>query len=101
MALDREQVAKIAYLGRLSLTESELNQMTGQLGSIVDLIGQLNEVETSQVEPMVHAIELENVLAKDVVKPSLHAKACWRMHPIATKNVFALRPCGIRNPKFR
>lgn len=71
MALDREQVAKTAHLARLSLSESELEQMTGQLGSIVDLIGQLNEVDTTDAEPMVHAIELENVLAEDVVRPSL------------------------------
>ena len=71
MSLDRQQVAKIAYLARLSLTESELDEMTQQLGKIVDLVDQLSEVNTDGVEPMVHAIELQNVLEQDEVKSSL------------------------------
>lgn len=71
MTLDRAQVEKIAYLARLSLSETELDQMTTQLGRIVEFVDQLSELNTDGVEPLVHAIELQNVMAEDRVQPSL------------------------------
>jgi aspartyl-tRNA(Asn)/glutamyl-tRNA(Gln) amidotransferase subunit C len=71
MALDRQQVAKIASLARLSFTDSELDELTTQLSKIVDMVDQLGKVNTDGIEPMVHAIELENVLKADEIEPSL------------------------------
>jgi aspartyl-tRNA(Asn)/glutamyl-tRNA(Gln) amidotransferase subunit C len=76
VALTREQVAKIAHLARLSFTDSELDDLTLQLGKIVGLVDELSQVNTDGIEPMVHAIESENVLKADEIKPSLpRAKA--------------------------
>ncbi len=88
MALDRSQVAKIAYLARLSLTDTELDDMTVQLGKIVDLVDQLSLVNTDGVEPMVHAIELENVLKADEVKPSLAREKALSNAPDADEECF-------------
>lgn len=71
MALSREQVAKIAHLARLSFSDAELDDLTIQLGKIVGLVDELSSVNTDGVEPMVHAIELENVLKADEIQPSL------------------------------
>jgi aspartyl-tRNA(Asn)/glutamyl-tRNA(Gln) amidotransferase subunit C len=71
MALTRDQVEKIAFLARLSLQPSEVDGFTQQLGQIVDLVDKLGQLDTTGVEPMVHAIELENVMMEDSVKPSL------------------------------
>jgi aspartyl-tRNA(Asn)/glutamyl-tRNA(Gln) amidotransferase subunit C len=88
MSLDRQQVAKIAYLARLSLTESELDEMTKQLVKIVDLVDQLSEVNTDGVEPMVHAIELQNVLQLDEVKTSLPREKALANAPDADEECF-------------
>ncbi len=88
MSLDRQQVAKIAYLARLSLTESELDEMTQQLGKIVDLVDQLSEVDTEGVEPMVHAIELQNVLQQDEIKSSLPREKALANAPDADEECF-------------
>jgi len=88
MSLDRQQVAKIAYLARLSLTESELDEMTQQLGKIVDLVDQLSEVNTDGVEPMVHAIELQNVLQQDEIKSSLPREKALANAPDADEECF-------------
>lgn len=88
MSLDRQQVAKIAYLARLSLTEAELDEMTQQLVKIVDLVDQLSEVNTDGVEPMVHAIELQNVLQKDEIKSSLPREKALVNAPDADEECF-------------
>jgi aspartyl-tRNA(Asn)/glutamyl-tRNA(Gln) amidotransferase subunit C len=71
MSLSRAQVEKVSLLARLRLTGDELDRMTAQLGQIVDYVQTLAEVDTSQVEPMAHAVERTNVFRDDVVAASL------------------------------
>jgi len=88
MSLDRAQVAKIALLARLSLSEQELDSATDQLGKIVDLFRQLDQVNTDGVEPLVHAIELHNVLAADQVVPSIERELVLKNAPSADEECF-------------
>ena len=55
MALSREEVQKVSLLGRLLLSDEELDRMTSQLGAILDYMELLGEVNTDGVEPMAHA----------------------------------------------
>lgn len=71
MAITAADVEKVALLSRLILTPEELASMTSELGAIVGYVDQLGEVDTEGIEPMVHAIELENVTKDDTVAPSL------------------------------
>jgi aspartyl-tRNA(Asn)/glutamyl-tRNA(Gln) amidotransferase subunit C len=71
MALTRADVEKVALLARLQLTPAELDTMTGQLAQIVEYVDLLGAVNTDDVAPMAHAVELTNVFAADVVEPSL------------------------------
>jgi len=70
-SLDRETVLKVARLGRLKLAEHEIDDYVQKLGQILTYVEQLNEVNTDDVEPMAHAVELQNVFRDDVVRPSL------------------------------
>jgi len=88
MSLDRAQVAKIALLARLSLSEQELDSATDQLGKIVDLFRQLDQVNTDGVEPLVHAIELHNVLAADQTVPSIERELALKNAPSADDECF-------------
>lgn len=88
MSLDRAQVAKIALLARLSLSEQELDAATEQLGKIVDLFRQLDQVNTDGIEPLVHAIELHNVLAVDQVAPSIGRELALKNAPSADEECF-------------
>ena len=63
-----KEVEHVAKLARLELTESEKEKYTKQLGAILDYVQQMNEVDTSDVEPMSHAIPLTNVMREDEVK---------------------------------
>lgn len=71
MSISRQEIEKVALLGRLRLSDAELAAMTEELGRIVSYVGQLAEVNTEGVEPMAHAMELANVFKDDVVADSL------------------------------
>jgi aspartyl-tRNA(Asn)/glutamyl-tRNA(Gln) amidotransferase subunit C len=71
MSLTRDDVRKVSLLARLLLSEDELDKMTEQLGQIVGYVDQLSELDTDDVQPMAHAVELVNVFAEDEVRPSL------------------------------
>lgn len=71
MSLSRQQVAKVASLARLALSADELDRMTGELQKIVGLVSQLEEVETTNVAPLAHPLDSENVFRADELRPSL------------------------------
>jgi aspartyl-tRNA(Asn)/glutamyl-tRNA(Gln) amidotransferase subunit C len=71
MTLSRADVEKVALLARLELSAAELDALTPQLQQIVEYVETLNELNTEGVEPMAHALEVANVFADDVARPSL------------------------------
>jgi aspartyl-tRNA(Asn)/glutamyl-tRNA(Gln) amidotransferase subunit C len=71
MSLSRQQVEKVSLLARLRLSPEELETMTAQLGQIVDYMALLEELDTEQVPPMAHAVDVANVFRADEVRPSL------------------------------
>jgi aspartyl-tRNA(Asn)/glutamyl-tRNA(Gln) amidotransferase subunit C len=66
MSLSIEDVGKVALLARLRLSQEELATFTGQLNVIVDYVAQLQELDTRDVEPLAHGVELSNVFRDDV-----------------------------------
>jgi len=81
MSLTRADVEKVAVLARLELTEAEIDQMTAQLAQIVGYVEQLAAVDTDDVEPMAHAVEVQNVFAADIVEASLSRQAALANAP--------------------
>ena len=70
-SLSRDDVAHVAHLARLGLTDAELSRLEGQLNHIVDQYAVLAELPTDDIPPTAQTIELENILRDDVVTPSL------------------------------
>ena len=66
MSLTAAEIAKVALLARLRVNPSELETFTGQLNSIVEYVAQLQELDTTGVEPLAHGIEMHNVFRDDV-----------------------------------
>ncbi len=71
MSLTRNEVEKVSLLARLRLSDGQLDTMTAQLGQIVGYVELLSELDTENVEPMVHAIEAFNVFTGDDLGESL------------------------------
>ena len=72
-SIDTEMVKHIGRLSRIELTEQELQALPQQLGAILDYFDKLQQLDTTDVEPMAHAVELHNVLAADEPGRSLTA----------------------------
>ncbi|MBQ0140599.1 MAG: Asp-tRNA(Asn)/Glu-tRNA(Gln) amidotransferase subunit GatC [Kurthia sp.] len=66
-----EEVKHVANLARLAITEEEAERFAGQLGAITDFATQLNELDTTNVEPTTHVLPLVNVLREDVAVKGL------------------------------
>ncbi len=88
MSLTREEVAKVALLARLRLRPDELDVFTSQLSSIVDFVAQLQEVDTTQVEPLAHGVEVRNVFREDVPGPALTREAALSNAPKRSTDCF-------------
>jgi len=69
--IDLDQVRHVAKLARLALPAEKLEKFTGQIESILEYIAKINRLDTSNVEPMAHALPIHNALRDDVVQPSL------------------------------
>ena len=71
MKIDKNTLRKIAHLGRLEFDPKHEESMTKSLTSILDWVEKLNEVNTENVEPLIHMSEEINVFREDVVRPHL------------------------------
>jgi aspartyl-tRNA(Asn)/glutamyl-tRNA(Gln) amidotransferase subunit C len=69
--LTPDAVKRVAKLARLSLDEAAVSRLTGQLGSILDYVNKIGEVDVTGVEPLAHALPVHNVLREDVPGPAL------------------------------
>ncbi|HEY9365856.1 MAG TPA: Asp-tRNA(Asn)/Glu-tRNA(Gln) amidotransferase subunit GatC [Agromyces sp.] len=62
-----EQVAHLANLARIALTDEEIEHLTTELGQIMHAVEQVSEVATPDVPPTSHPIPMQNVFRDDVV----------------------------------
>ena len=69
--IDNEQVRKVAKLSRLELSDSEIEEFTGQLEAILEYVEKMNELDTENIQPLAHCLPVSNVFREDVVKESL------------------------------
>ncbi len=81
MHIDIETVRKIAHLSRLEFTRPEEKAMEQELNKILTWMDKLNEVNTDNVEPLIHMSSELNVFRNDEVLPHLdHKKALLNAH---------------------
>ncbi len=71
MRIAKDEIAHIAHLARLCLSDHEQEQFGSQLSSILEYMKKLNELDTTAVEPTSHVLSLQNVMRDDASRPSL------------------------------
>ena len=69
--IDTDTVRHIGVLSRIELSDEQVDVLSEQLGSILSYFDKLGELDTDNVEPLAGAADVSNVLADDVVGPSL------------------------------
>ena len=69
--LTRADVAAVARLARIDLSDEELDRFAIQLAAVVEHAAQVASLDTASVPPTAHPLPLRNVLRDDEVRPSL------------------------------
>jgi aspartyl-tRNA(Asn)/glutamyl-tRNA(Gln) amidotransferase subunit C len=71
VAISRDEVHHVARLARLALTDEELEQLTVELGAILEAVGVVAELDLADVPPTTHPLDLVNVWDEDEPRSSL------------------------------
>ncbi|HEY8474386.1 MAG TPA: Asp-tRNA(Asn)/Glu-tRNA(Gln) amidotransferase subunit GatC [Natronosporangium sp.] len=80
-AISRDEVAHLARLARLTVTEQELDMFAGQLDVILQAVARVGEVTAGDIPPTSHAVPLTNVLREDEPVPGLPAEEALAQAP--------------------
>lgn len=88
MAVTVKDVEHIAKLARLEFSNEEKQEFTHQLNEILAYVGQLNKLDTSNVEPLSHVVELNNVFREDEVKQGLTPGEALQNAPSKSERFF-------------
>ena len=88
MAIRREEVLHVARLARLALSPAEADRMGEQLGKILEYIRQLDRLDTADVVPTSHAVEMGTPFREDAVHPFGQKEEILRNAPDREEDFF-------------
>ena len=88
MRLTPEQVEHVALLGRLHLSDEERDRFTTQLNSILEHFEQLQQLDTTAVPPMSHAVAMSNIFREDDPQPPLPPDEALQNAPDQARDCF-------------
>lgn len=86
--ISRTEVAHLARLARLAVTDEELDLFAGQLDVILASVARVGEVAAADIPPTSHAVPLTNVFRADEVRPSLEQQQVLAGAPAAEDGRF-------------
>jgi len=90
--IDEESVKHVEDLAELSLTDSEREELTEDLGRIIDYVNKLGELDTEGVEPLRHILEVQNVLREDQRRENLDREEVFKNAPARSGDFFRVPP---------
>lgn len=88
MTLDSRQVEKIAHLARLGVNADDVPEYARNLSAILAFVEQLNQVETTGVEPLAHPLEATQRLRPDVVTEQDEREKFLRNAPLTEDGLY-------------
>jgi len=94
MAIDREQLLKVAHLARLELREAEVERLGAQLNDILAAVSKVSELDLSDVPPTSHPLDVVNVWAEDEPHASLPVDEALANAPEQEGSMFRVPPAG-------
>ena len=87
-AISRDEVAHLAMLARLAVTEDELDRFASQLDVILQSVARVSEVAADDIPPTSHSLPLTNVYREDEVRPGLTQREALSGAPAAEEGRF-------------
>jgi len=88
MSIKKDTIDYVAKLARIELTKQEKELFAKQLTDILSYMDKINTLKTDDVEPMSHAVSVENVFRKDKIRDSLENSKALQNAPDKKDNFF-------------
>jgi aspartyl-tRNA(Asn)/glutamyl-tRNA(Gln) amidotransferase subunit C len=88
MSLDRSDVEKIAHLARLAVNAEEVTAYARDLSEILDLVAQMNNLDTGGVEPMAHPLHMAQRLRADDVSETDQRELFQSIAPLTERGLY-------------
>jgi aspartyl-tRNA(Asn)/glutamyl-tRNA(Gln) amidotransferase subunit C len=74
MSVDKNEILKIASLAKLKFSDEEIEKFTSQFNEILNYMDKLNEINTDNVQPLSHPLDINNVMREDELFNSIETK---------------------------
>jgi len=81
MSITKEEVRHVAKLSRLTLSDGEVENYTQHLNTVLKFAEKLNEIDTSNIQPTSHALDISNVFREDKVRDSIPRETALKNAP--------------------
>jgi aspartyl-tRNA(Asn)/glutamyl-tRNA(Gln) amidotransferase subunit C len=88
MIIERQEIEKLATLARIAIDDSTINEVTERLGSVLELVDQLQAADTSGVDPMSHPLQATQRLREDEVSELNQREALQATAPDTEDGLF-------------
>jgi len=88
MSIQSEEVVKIAHLARLGIKDEKLPSYAAELSNIMELVEQMNQVDTAEIDPMAHPLDQSQRLRLDVATEENQRESLQRNAPNVEDGLF-------------
>ncbi|MGH3472571.1 MAG: Asp-tRNA(Asn)/Glu-tRNA(Gln) amidotransferase subunit GatC [Nocardioidaceae bacterium] len=88
--MTRDEVAKLAHLARIDLTDAELDRLAPQLAVILESVAAVSEVAADDIPPSSHALPMQNVFRDDELSPCLTPEEALAAAPAVDQQRFSV-----------
>lgn len=88
MKISQQEIEKIAHLARLEIQPDKMEELKQSINRVIDWMDALNEVDTTNVEPLVHITEALNHLREDEAKATLERSRALELGPDTNETFF-------------
>ncbi|EPJ54223.1 MAG: asparaginyl/glutamyl-tRNA amidotransferase subunit C [Osedax symbiont Rs2] len=88
MALDRQDVEKIAHLARININQEDINEYLGNLTNILGLVDQMQRVDTQNIDPLSHPLDAIQRLRADTITESNQREQLQQVAPAVEEGLF-------------
>jgi len=88
MKISQQEIEKIAHLARLEIQPDKMQDLKESINRVIDWMDALNEVDTSNVEPLVHITEALNQVREDEAKVTLDRSRALELGPDTNETFF-------------
>lgn len=88
MALNRTDVEKIAHLARLQINEQDVPEYAHNLSDILDLVSQMQSINTANIEPLAHPLDAVQRLRADIITEENQRERLQKVSPAVEKGLF-------------